>query len=434
MSTRLQFKSVSFHTAILFACLIFLQSAAYSTDLTFTNAIYDPNINSVVLSTNGDTYNPVPIAFLGGTNSLKLEFDFLEAKQEFFQYSFVHCTSNWEPSNLQVSEYLEGNTMGELRNYTFSTNTLQQYVKYSLTFPSAGMTLIKSGNYLLKVFRNFDEEDLVLTRRFMVLDSRTTITGEVKPATLPKYRFQRQEVDFEVNYENYTIPNPFTDVSAVILQNNNWATAKFNLKPLFVNSNNLVFNYEEENVFEGSNEFRFFDTRSLRFFSNQVIEKFTDTLVHAVLRGDEPFAHLAYSFQKDFNGKRIFDNKDGADGQNDLDYAVIHFTIKTGNPMKTGDMYLYGEFTDWQVKPEFKMRYLADKGYYVHSCKLKQGYYNYQYVVAPEPFSKPDYDFTEGNHFQTENDYIVLLYHHNLYYDYDELVGMLLLNSGDIRR
>lgn len=414
--------------------LILLVFRASAAELVYDNAIYASKIQSVVLSTNGDTYNPVPIAFLGGTNSLKLEFDYLEAEQEFYQYSFVHCTSNWEPSNLQVSEYLEGNTMGELRGYTFSTNTLQQYVKYTLTFPSAGMRLIKSGNYLLKVFRNFDEEDLVLTRRFMVLDNRTRVSGEVKPATLPKYRFQRQEVDFEVNYENYTIPNPFTDVSAVILQNYNWSTAKFNLKPLFVNSNNLVFNYEEENVFEGTNEFRFFDTRSLRFFSNQVIDKFTDTLVHAVLRGDEPQAHLAYSFQKDFNGKRVLDNKDGSEGQNDLDYAVIHFTLKTGNPMKTGDVYVFGELSDWQTKPEFKMHYLPDKGYYVLSRKLKQGYYNYQYVVAEEPGARPDYDFTEGNHFQTENDYLILLYHHNLYYDYDELVGMLQLNSSDIRR
>jgi len=417
------------------ALVLFCSMASINAeDLLYENHTYDQNIRSVILRTNSDIYNPVAVANLGSTNSLVLEFDFLRANQEFFQFKFVHCNANWEPSNLQTAEFLEGNTMGEIRSYEFSTNTLKQYVHYTLKFPDNSMKLIKSGNYLLKVFRNFDETDLVITRRFMVLDSRTKCSGTVKGATNPQTRFQNQEVDFEINYENYQIPNPFTDVSAVILQNNNWTTAKYNLKPLFVNSNNLVFNYEEENVFEGNNEFRFFDIRSLRFFSNQVAEKFTDSVVNTVLRKEELKAHLSYSFQKDFNGKRVFDNKDGTQDKVDLDYSLIHFTLKSNNKINVGDVYIYGELTDWKILPEYKMNYIPGRGFYTRSVLLKQGYYNYHYVVAKEGESIPEYAFTEGNHFETENDYTVFIYHRNMYYDYDELIGMLQLNSAGVQR
>jgi hypothetical protein len=425
---------ISFKVIILFILSGFLQRAqAQETELKYDNYIYDADIKSVILGTNGTTYNPFPVANLGATNALKLQFDKMDAENEFFQYKYVHCDANWNPSQLQVTEYLEGDQMGEIRNFNFSTNTFEQYVQYELIFPKPEMKPLKSGNYLLMVFRNFNEEELILTRRFMILDSRTRCSGEVKGATNPKLRFVSQEVDFEVNYENYNIPNPFTDVKAVVMQNNNWVTAKYNLKPLFVNNNTLQFNYEDVNVFDATNEFRVFDTRSLRFFSQNASDKFTDSLVHVVLRKEEIKSHLAYSFQKDFNGKRLIVNTDGSGLENDIDYAMIHFVLKSDNKLRVGDVYLYGEFTDWQVKPEFKMTYHEQEGVYTNDLKLKQGYYNYHYVVASEPWTKPEYSFTEGNHFETENDYTVLLYHYNMYYNFDELVGMITLNSSQQR-
>lgn len=422
---------------LFFSLLIFSMAQAVFAgqwqELRYDDYVYDSDIKSVLLRNSGEEYSSFPVMNLGSMGVLSLDFDHLQSEQDFFQYTFVHCTADWKPSNLQVSEYLEGTVMGEIRKYTFSTNTFQQYVHYSVSFPANDMRLIKSGNYLLKVFRNFDQEELVITQRFVVLDTRTKTKGEVKGATAPSLRFSSQEVDFEANYENYQIPNPFTDVNAVILQNRNWQTAKYNIKPLFVNSNNLIFNYEDVNVFPGTNEFRFFDIRSLRFFSNQVLKKFNDTLVNAVLRGDELRSHLTYSFQKDFNGRRVFENKDGTQQQVDLDYAKIHFSLETGNKLKAGDVYIYGELTNWHLLPEFRMEYINSKGAYYKNVKLKQGYYNYHYVTAKDLNSTPEYIFTEGNHFQSENDYIVLIYHHNMYYDYDELIGMISLNNTDER-
>ncbi|MBO6518082.1 MAG: DUF5103 domain-containing protein [Bacteroidia bacterium] len=398
-------------------------------ELRYENYIYDDLVETVLLSTNSSVYNPMAVMDLGRTNALSLKFDKLESSNEFYQYTFVHCTSDWKLSNLQKTEYLEGNTMGEITDYSFSTNTFQQYVQYRMVFPSPDMRLTKSGNYLLIVYRNFDEEDLVLTRRFMVYEGKTNITGTVKPATNSKDRFYKQEVDFEIDYKDYLIQNPFNDVNAVVIQNNSWNNTIFNLRPQFVNNNVLQFNYENENLFDGLSEFRFFDIRTLRAFSQNVAKKFTDSLVNVVLKSSEIRSHLSYVNWIDYNGKRVIQNVDGGDVTENGDYTLVHFTLKSPNKIDMGDVYVYGELSDWRLQEKFKMKYYAEKQIYYLAVKLKQSYYNYHFVLQNKNSGEMEYAYTEGNHAETENDYTILLYHRDAFYGYDRLIGKATLNS-----
>ena len=417
----------------LFLVAIFAATTGYTKQLKYENYIYDDLVETVLLSTNGAVYNPVAIMDLGRMHALRLKFDHLEASNEFYQYTYVHCDANWRPSNLQKTEYLEGNTMGEIHDFTFSSNTYQQYVQYSMTFPSEDMNLTLSGNYLLIVYKNFDEEDLVLTRRFMVYERQSDVTGEVKPATNPNDRFYKQEVDLEVDCKEYLIQNPFMDINAVIVQNNSWNNAIYNLKPQFVNNNVLTFNYENENVFDGLSEFRFFDIRSLRNFSQNVARKFTDSLVNVVLKADEIQAHLQYTNFTDFNGKRVVQNVDGEDVTENGDYTLVHFMLKSPNEISAGDVYVYGELSDWRLNEKFKMTYYPDRKIYYLAVKLKQSYYNYHFVVEDKKTAEIEYSFTEGNHAETENEYTILIYHTDAFYGYDRLIGKMRLNSWTSR-
>lgn len=398
-------------------------------ELRYENHIYRHDIRTVMLSKDISIYDPVPIINLNGTEKLKLVFDHLQSQNEFFNYTIIHCDANWEPSQLQQPEYLLGNAMGEITNYKFSTNTYQQYVHYELLFPQRNMQITKSGNYLLKVFSNFNENELVLTRRFMVLDMQTSIKARVNSATLAEFRNTHQEVDFEVDHQNYTIPNPFTDVKVTIMQNNSWENAIYNLKPQFSNNNVLTFNYEQGNLFQGGHEYRAFDIRSLRFFSNQVIKKYTDSVQNVVLRADENRSHLSYVQWADYNGKRVIENKDGINIAEDGDYALVHFYLISKSKEDLGDIYIYGELSDWGLNPRFKMNYDSLNGLYSASVLLKQSYYNYMYGLKNKD-GELDFTFTEGNHFETENDYTILVYHKNIFYGYDELIGLSQKNSS----
>jgi hypothetical protein len=399
----------------------------------YDNTCYDDKIATVILQKNIDIYDPVPIINIGSSEALKLSFDMLDPQNEFLNYSLVHCDRNWMLSDLQPMDYVSGNTMGEITDYKFSTNTYQTYTHYSLNFPSDDMAITKSGNYILKVFRNFDEEDILLTRRFMVVDPQTKITTTVKSATIPEFRFTHQEIDFTVNYLGFNIPNPFLDVHATILQNNSWSNAIRNLKPQFVNNNELSFNYENENIMSGTNEFRFFDIRSLRFFSNNVIKKYIDTVQNVVLRPEESKAYLNYVRWIDYNGKRDIFNSDGMNLVEDGDYVLVHFNFKSNSLNDMGEIFVYGELSDWQTKDKFKMTYSPELKMYTCSVLLKQSYYNYHFVLRDKD-EKIDYTFTEGNHQETENDYTILLYHKNVFYGYDEIIGLATRNSNTLRK
>ncbi|HAV24975.1 MAG TPA: hypothetical protein DCX01_02240 [Bacteroidetes bacterium] len=413
----------------LICCLAF--AATFAQKTVYDNTNYSPKVKTVLLQKDLSIYDPSPVISLNSGDRLKLSFDLFSTNSEFFNYTFVHCNRNWEASDLQQMEYISGNLMGEITSISFSTNTYQKYTHYALNFPTAGMGLSKSGNYILKVFRNFDETDLVLTRRFMVLDNQTKIEASIKSATNAEFRYTHQEIDFTVDYEGFQIPNPFLDVNVTILQNNSWNNAIYNLKPLFVNSNELSFNYEDKNLFPGTNEFRFFDIRSLRTFSSQVVKKYTDSVQNAVLKPDETRYHLGYLRWLDYNGKRDIVNADGIDIVEDGDYAMIHFYLKSKNIAEFGDVYVYGELTDWQLKDEFRMKYWPDYEMYGVSALLKQSYYNYHYVLKDKD-GNIDYTFTEGNHQETENDYTILVYHKNVFYGYDELIGALNRNSNTL--
>ena len=399
----------------------------------YDNTCYDDKIATVILQKNIDIYDPVPIINIGSSEALKLSFDMLDPQNEFLNYSLVHCDRNWMLSYLQPMDYVSGNTMGEITDYKFCTNTYQTYTHYSLNFPSDDMAITKSGNYILKVFRNFDEEDILLTRRFMVVDPQTKITTTVKSATIPQLRFSHQEIDFTVNYLGFNIPNPFLDVHATILQNNSWSNAIRNLKPQFVNNNELSFNYENENIMSGTNEFRFFDIRSLRFFSNNVIKKYIDTVQNVVLRPEESKAYLNYIRWIDYNGKRDIFNSDGMNLVEDGDYVLVHFNFKSNSLNDMGEIFVYGELSDWQTKDKFKMTYSPELKMYTCSVLLKQSYYNYHFVLRDKD-EKIDYTFTEGNHQETENDYTILLYHKNVFYGYDEIIGLATRNSNTLRK
>jgi hypothetical protein len=413
-----------------FISILFLLTGlnVFAQDSLYNNTVFVNDINTVILQKNVSIYDPIAIIQLGSAEQLKLSFDQLKPTNEFYNYSVVHCNHSWEPSDLQPMDYVSGNLMGEITDFKFSTNTYVKYTHYNLLFPNDEMQVTKSGNYILKVFRNFNEDEVVLTRRFMVVDTRTKLSCNVKSATPSEFRFSHQEVDFEVNYDGYNIPNPFLDVNVTILQNNSWNNAIYKMKPLFVNGNKLTFNYEDKNLFPGTNEFRFFDIRSLRFFSNRVRKKYFDSLQNVVLQPDELRSHLTYVRWIDFNGKRVIRNADGVDIVEDGDYAMIHFYLKSKDKSHLGDMYIYGELSDWQLQDKFKMKYWEDYEMYSCSVMLKQSFYDYHYVMRD---SKGDieYSFTEGNHQETENDYTILVYHKNVFYGYDELIGTMNYNT-----
>ncbi|MFI5203904.1 MAG: hypothetical protein ACHQF2_05355, partial [Flavobacteriales bacterium] len=86
-------------------------------------------------------------------------------------------------------------------------------------------------------------------------------------------------------------------------------------------------------------------------------------------------------------------------------------------------------FCGWTTKPELKMKYDDETGDYTAAVRLKQGYYNYMYVVSKDEKNIPDDVRMEGTHFDTENDYTIIVYYHDLKTNTDLAVGCISFNT-----
>ncbi|HRD54748.1 MAG TPA: DUF5103 domain-containing protein, partial [Flavobacteriales bacterium] len=175
-----------------------------------------------------------PVIELGGNEQVVLRFDDLAPDIEDLSYTLVHCDHAWNPSDLPVGVYLEGASNAYLPPGRQSYNTLQNFIQYELVVPNMDMRPIRSGNYLIKVYRGGDEEDLVLTRRFLVVEPLAAINARVAPTRQVDLRDAAQQVDLTINTNNLPVQDPFGELHVTILQNMRWDDARTGAKPRFV--------------------------------------------------------------------------------------------------------------------------------------------------------------------------------------------------------
>lgn len=401
------------------------------TFLRYEDYTYHPTIHTVLLYKKGFELAP-PLIQLGSTEKLVLSFDDFSNDYKTYYYTIIHCDANWKPSDLMSAEYIDGFTEEQIDTYTPSFNTLQKYYHYQLNFPSENLKPTKSGNYILKVYLNNDTDDnLVLTRRFMIFEQQVLVNGSVKRATSNQEMNYKQEIDFTVSYPNYSISSPYTDLKVVLTQNNRWDNAIFSLKPKYVKNNLLDYDYNEENTFNGGNEYRHFDMKTIRFISDRIHKVTTDTLgCHVYLMPDSRRSFTTYSSMEDINGKKLIKTDNAiTDSDIEAEYAHVHFTLPYFEQIADGNIYIFGALTDWQYKKEAIMKYDAKMKAYEGSLYLKQGYYNYLYLFLPNNEKTGDETIIEGNHYDTENDYTIYVYHQEQGTSYDKLIAVKILNS-----
>ncbi len=389
----------------------------------YADFIYRANIKTVKLEGAALPLSE-PVLELNSGAQLKLRFDDLDGDNKDYWYTFIHCDASWKPSDITQSTYLYGFYEDRITEYRYSFNTLQHFTHYQLVFPNEQMRPLVSGNYILKVYLNNDPDSVVITKRFLVYETLVDVKANVHAATSAEFRQQKQEVDFEIYTGNYSVPNPFGDLKVKILQNFRWDNSIENLKPIFVKDKLLEYNYDEENNFNGGNEFRRFDTRSLQY-ETEFVRNITkhDEGTDVYLYPDKVRYFSRYSSDNDINGKYEVKTYNGSNSDLDADYTTTYFSLDYKEPVKDGNIYIFGELTNWEFSNEAKMKYDEDAKSYSANLFLKQGYYNYEYVFVKDGTSYGDESWLEGNHYETENAYWILIYHKPLNVRFEKLVA-----------
>jgi len=412
---------------IIFSALVFVYG--FSKAVTYNNEVFSSDIKTVQLFPSGSDM-AMPILNMSLSETLELHFDDLSNKPKNYFYTVIQCQSNWTPTSMNVMEYVEGFTEGNINDYDYSNGTKVPFVHYTLKFPNNDMQINKSGNYVMLVYEK-DKEHPIFTRRFMIAESKLIIDANVAYTRNMSLRDKFQEVIFKVNTKGFTVDNAQMEIKASVLQNYRWDNAKLDIKPQFMGINELNFDFNGVLLFPSfGREFRFFDMRSLRF-RGQNIRAFDikDDANDVYLLYDKPTLPNKYQMIKDLNGQYYIDNLDNPDYNMGADYANVHFNFDFGGTVSDGAFYVVGAFNNWKCDESSKMYYdHLDKSYALNIL-LKQGTYNYSYVFKSDKDNSTDQFITEGNYYDTENDYTILLYYTPFGERYDRLIAVKHISS-----
>lgn len=393
---------------------------SYPKKLQLDDLVYEENIKTVRLYPLQDSYDEViqpAVISIQSNRNLVLEFDQLFGDFESYYARLIHCNGNWEKSNLNNTDFLTPFNEFPITDYQYSFGTRTPYVHYQWMVPQVKRT----GNYVIKVYRQGNEADLILTRRFMVYDNRVQINALVGMSDGIVERDFNQQLNFSVLYTDLESRNPIEEFKVVIRQNKRWDNMLDYLPPTSIKADLKTIEYRYfnlENNFPGGNEFRFFDLRSINILGQNVasIDR-KENRVDAFILKDELNIHRLHGSFQDINGEYVIGNLETDPATITAEYVFVHFFLES--PPRSEAIFVLGALSDWKCDDNNLMTYDNELNGYTKTMLLKQGWYNYMYYM---PESEDPYHF-EGSYFETENLYEILVYYRPIGALADQLVG-----------
>ena len=384
----------------------------------YYHSIKDPKIKSIQISSE-KLKLVEPCYYLNSEQNINIDFDLLEEDPHPLQYEIIHCDMNWNKSDLMVMEYLNGFDINYIDDVLLSHGTQEQYVHYHFKLPNENIEFLKSGNYSLNIFHENENTNPLVRLRFYVSEETAKASLNITRTANIDQRNYMQAVELHCNYNYNSIDDPFQNLIINIQQNHQEFDELWLFEPNFVRDDKITFLMNEDRVFNGGNEFRFFDMSNLTTGGQNTSNVFLDENGYQVeLRPEIKRTYRQYLEYKDFNGKFVIQSHQSDLVNTQAEYATVLFEL----PMKKikGDIYLFGQFTNWDLHDEFLMKYDSVAQKYYNKVNLKQGYYNY--IFVNKNGEKIDARKIEGSHFDANNEYIIKVYYRDPLGLYDRLL------------
>lgn len=375
-----------------------------------STAVFNPRFRTLKTEVE-DNFMAPPVIRMGTNDRLVVKFDEIGEDNSYLEYRLVHCNADWQPSRLLETEYVSGFNSERIEDYAFSSATYVHYVNYLIEVPNENMQILHSGNYLLQVYDPDSPDDVILQTRFQVTENAVRTEGDVTTQTDMGHNTQWQQVEFAIDTEGMGNINPYQDLIVTVDQNQRDATRHFIKSPLRVEGKRIVYEHLQDLIFPASNEYRRFESVSNGFAGMNVDSlRYMGTNYHVWLRPDRERATRQYSYDQTQHGRFMVHEYNATDSDVGADYITVHFTLEMPE-ISDAQVYLDGEFTHNHFNDFNRMTYDRSAGAYTTQVPLKQGAYNYQYVVIPD--SRPGQPSTsriEGDKYETQNEYGVAVY------------------------
>lgn len=389
-----------------------------------------PPFNIKTVSFVQNNQNVVPIFQLA--DPFQLQFDDLFGNDSSYFYEIIHCDYNWNPSDLQKRDYLQGFDNQRIQESSSSFNCLQIYTHYRLNLPNSNTQLKISGNYILKILN--EDKEVVFSRKFMVYEDLVSVPIQVKRARNVTNLDSKHNLEFTIKSNVINFQNPLKNIKTVLLQNGKLQTAIHNIAPQFTIGNDLVYKYDAPTQFWAGNEFLYFDNKEIRVASNNISRIDSQKEIYSCyLFTNEARANSNYYNWQDVNGNFVVRRLFAENSEIEADYSWVYFSLSA--PLfrsSDGAIYVTGMFNNYALTPENKMEYNTEKGVYEKAILIKQGFINYEYTAKQVNGNIDSENAIDGNFYQTENEYTVLVYYKENTDRYTRIIGKGTASSLNI--
>ena len=348
---------------------------------------------------------------------ISISFDILGKKKSDYYYQIIHCDYQWNPSKISKFEYIDGFDDIRITNYFFSKNTFQSFTNFNFQIPNENLKIKIDGNYVIKIYdENYNE---VLERKIIILNNPTNGLVNITRSKEILDSSYSQNIQALFSNNNNIVFNNNSDYKLVIIKNNNLKSSKYFSSPRLQTGSKIIY----DNIkFKGGSEYLYFDSKNILTTSNEIRQVNFKNIYNTILYED--YEEYIYTLQPDLNGTYII-NANCTEKKTCADYSNVNFSLKT-NKDHEYDIYVIGEFNDHEISEQYKMK-KNKENYYSLNIILKQGLYNYKYVL------KTNNGFEDlSNFWQTENNYKAILYEKKITDRYYKIIGYGEKNSNNI--
>jgi len=366
------------------------------------NRIFSSRVKTLTSMVGTDWQNR-PVMSLGSDDVLSIGFDEFSHNYHRLTCHLDHCEADWSVSeDIFESDWLQGFNDWQIEDYQNSINTTVLYTHYQFTIPNERCQLKMSGNYRLTIYDEDDADEKLLEVEFYVVEPLMTVGMEVTTNTDIDHNDCHQQLSFSLNYNDLRVTDLQEQLQTVVMQNWQERDARRNIQPNHITPRGLVWQHNRQLIFNGGNEYHKFEVLDVSHPTMGIDHIAWDGTYYQVY----PFPAVPYRnylTDVDANGAFLIRNSDRSESNYTCDYVWVNYELQA--PYQ-GELYIDGQWTTDADKEHYRMRYDGERKVYYTALLQKQGYYNYRYLTTERQIPP-----SEGNFYQTENSYQVLVYY-----------------------
>jgi hypothetical protein len=332
----------------------------------------------------GDDERRLPVYALGSEETLTLEFDLMAKQGRPLSVYFYHANRQWE-RDASPGRYLDGFRSGELLDYTRARGTGVPYVHYTYRFPARDVGFEASGNYILRVTEQGEEEDVLFERPFFVTERAGNID-----LNLEEVRLGTQPSLSDRPTARYRPPpglsdNPF-DLSACFVPGARLRQARCVDDPEPSTQPVMEFEVPYRESFAPGTAAFFLDLARLESGAEIASVDRRPTPLRVTLETD--YADFSRSGRPPLLGDQPVVRRAGliaSDPAVSAEYAAVRFRFAPPSGRRLqGPLVVTGSFHDGPLDEAPRLRWHPTQGHYEDTVLLKQGLYEYRYA-SPDP-------------------------------------------------